>query len=516
MLSERQSGILLHPTSLPGQFGIGSFNEWAYKWIDFLYEARQSVWQVLPLGPTTVGDSPYQSFCSHAGNPNLVGIEPLIEEGMLLESDLDNMPEFDDDKVLYDVVFRWKKQLFMKLSTRFYERNDPIARQDYTEFCRRNAFWLNDYALFMTLKEVHEGKPWYEWPARYRTRDPKALKKIAEDHRYLYETFKIVQWIFFRQWCSLKKYANQRGIRILGDIPIFVAMDSADTWAHPDLFCLDTDLKPTVVAGVPPDYFSATGQLWGNPLYRWERHRRDGYQWWLKRIEQALELYDMVRIDHFRGFAAYWEIPAGSETAQPGKWVPGPGEHFFHTLEQKLGHLPVVAEDLGEITPDVYELRDKFNLPGMLVLQFAFSGPDNKFLPHNHSENFVVYTGTHDNDTTLGWLEEKRNPEEIDFFYRYFDLEPSVRADKAVWMMIRAAMGSVARLAVIPLQDILVLGSEARMNTPSSEFGNWQWRFKPESLTVQIRKRLAEITFLYGRVTSQGEELEEVEASDVS
>jgi len=493
---ERRSGILLHPTSLPGRYGIGSLNQAAYEWVDFLESTRQTLWQVLPLGPTGYGDSPYQSFSSFAGNPYLISLEEAVPEGLVDQQELDQAPGFPHNHVDFGAIYNWKLPLLRRAADAFPARATATQREEFAQFCTDNADWLDDFALFMALKDAHGGAPWNTWEMELRSRQPDALQAARQTQGDAIHAHKFSQWLFYRQWSALKTYANQRDIQIIGDIPIFVAMDSADTWAAPDRFFLDDEFQPTVVAGVPPDYFSATGQLWGNPLYRWDAMQRSGYDWWLRRIRAALRLYDIVRIDHFRGFAGYWEIPAGEKTAVNGQWVKGPGADFFNVVQRGLGELPIIAEDLGDITRDVIELRNQFNLPGMKVLQFAFaSDASDKFLPHNYTRNFVVYSGTHDNDTSWGWYRESSTERERDLFRRYFR---SSGTDVA-WTLIGAAYGSVAAMAVVPLQDMLDLGSEARMNLPGSDRGNWSWRYRAEQITDTIRWRLKEMTTVYGR-----------------
>jgi 4-alpha-glucanotransferase len=496
METQRQSGILLHPTSLPGRYGIGSFNKAAYEWVDFLAETRQSLWQVLPLGPTGFGDSPYQSFSSFAGNPYLISLEDMVEAGLLAESALADAPNFPQDRVDFGEIYNWKLPLLRTAAAEFAANGPAELQAEFDAFCKAQADWLNDYALFMALKDAHNGASWNSWAMELRSRQRAALAKAEQEHATAIHAHKFNQWLFFRQWSKLKAYANAKGIRIIGDIPIFVAMDSSDTWTSPKEFFLDDEFQPTVVAGVPPDYFSATGQLWGNPLYRWENMKRNKYAWWLRRIRAALQLYDLIRIDHFRGFAGYWEVPAGETTAVNGQWVQGPGADFFTVVQSELGDLPILAEDLGEITPDVIELRNRFNLPGMKILQFAFStDATDKFLPHNFRHNFVVYSGTHDNDTSRGWYEESATDKERDFFRRYFRTD----GHEAAWTLVEAAWRSVAVIAIAPLQDILNLGSSARMNLPGTSAGNWSWRFTADALTPYVKDRLLEATTIYGR-----------------
>jgi 4-alpha-glucanotransferase len=496
MVYQRKSGILLHPTCLPGRYGVGSFNRAAYDWIDFLHHTHQTLWQVLPLGPTGYGDSPYQSFSSFAGNPYLISLEDLVEDGLLDQHVLDQAPPLPPDGIDFGALYAWKLPLLRQIAAGFPRHATAAQQEAFNTFCAAHADWLDDFALFMALKDAHQGAPWQQWEMALRSRQPHALEAARRTHSANVHAYKCIQWLFSQQWARLKAYANAHNIQIIGDIPIFVAMDSADIWANTAEFFLDTAFQPTVVAGVPPDYFSATGQLWGNPLYRWEVMAANGYAWWLRRIKAALRLYDIVRIDHFRGFAGYWEVPAGEKTAVHGRWVQGPGDHFFTVVQRELGTLPIIAEDLGEITPDVVALRNQFQLPGMKVLQFAFGNDaSNPFLPHNHTRNFVVYTGTHDNDTTWGWYRRSATKQERNHFLRYACTD----GREAAWSMIALAFGSVAVMAIVPLQDLLDLGTDARMNLPGHASGNWGWRFLPEQLTAALRERLREITLLYGR-----------------
>lgn len=496
MKNLRRSGILLHPTSLPSQYGIGAFDQIVYEWIDFMAATKQGLWQVLPLGPTGYGDSPYQSFSTFAGNPYLIGLPDLLSDGLLEEQQLESAPQFPADRVDFGAIYRWKLPLLAELSAHFSHRASPELRDEYQAFCVENAEWLDDFALFMALKDVHEGQPWNQWEIDLRSRRPEAIAAATRAQAAAIQAQKISQWLFSRQWQQVKSYANDRDIQIIGDIPIFVAMDSADAWSNPAEFFMNDDFQPTVVAGVPPDYFSETGQLWGNPLYRWEKMAQSGFEWWVRRIRASLKLYDQVRIDHFRGFAGYWEIPADETTAVNGQWVEGPGADLFHTIRDTLGELPIIAEDLGEITDDVTALRDHFGLPGMKVLQFAFgSDATNDFLPHNHKQNFVVYSGTHDNDTSRGWYERSSTETERAYFRRYLRVDGAEPA----WDMISAAFASVADQAIVPLQDVLSLGSEARMNLPGSAEGNWSWRFEPAQFNEEMKSRLRDVTEIYGR-----------------
>jgi len=492
----RASGILLHPTSLPGPYGIGTLGETAYQWIDFLAQARQSYWQVLPLGPTGFGDSPYQCFSAFAGNPLIIDLPTLVAWGWLDASFLEEGAALPSDHVDFGAVIPFKRRALHAAYQGFRQRASPKDREAFAAFCQEEAWWLDDFALFMALKEVFHAA-WNEWPRPLRLRDPQALDQARREHAEQVDEHRFAQWLFFRQWQNLREYAHSHGIRIIGDIPIFVAYDSADVWAHREFFHLDEEGRPTVVAGVPPDYFSPTGQLWGNPLYRWDVLAAQGYGWWIDRFRSTLRLVDWVRLDHFRGFEAYWEIPAGMPTAEIGRWVPGPGDDFFRALQSALGDLPIIAEDLGLITPEVEALRDRWGFPGMKVLQFAFSDPANPYLPHNYtSTRWVVYTGTHDNDTTVGWFQS------LDSATRDFVLKYLARDGQDIaWDFIRLAWQSVAVLAIVPLQDVLRLGSEARMNTPGRMAGNWSWRVPASMLTSQVADNLAELTLLYARAS---------------
>ena len=507
----RSSGILLHPTSFPGPHGIGDLGEAAYQFVDFLVEAKQSLWQVLPLGPTGYGDSPYASFSSFAGNPLLLSLDKLVEGGDLDTADLADVPDFPIDAVDYGWVIYWKTPLLAKAARNFLAGAEAERKADFETFCTNQANWLDDFALFMVVKEHFDqkareadvfGAMWSNyWDKDIALREPEAMARWREERVEAIAVKKVLQYYFFEQWGALRRYANERGIKIIGDIPIFVAPDSVDVWANRDLFHLDEEGQPTVVAGVPPDYFSETGQLWGNPLYDWETMAAHGYQWWIERIQATLQLVDIIRIDHFRGFEAYWEIPAGEETAINGQWVKAPGKELFQAVGKALGELPILAEDLGVITPAVEALRDHFDFPGMKVLQFAFDSKEagslnatNPFLPHNHRRNAVVYTGTHDNDTTKGWYRE-RTFEEKDLIRRYLGRDDHDIA----WDFIRLAMAAVARFAIIPLQDVLNLDSEARMNRPSTVGGNWVWRYRVEVLNDWVSTRLRELVDLYGR-----------------
>lgn len=491
MSHQRASGILLHPTSLPGPFGIGDLGQYAYQFVNWLAGAKQQLWQVLPLGPTGYGDSPYQCFSAFAGNPLLIDLDDLVERGYLLRDDL-AVPIFPRHRIDFGPVIIWKKEILGLASSRFQTTTPPQA---FADFVAAEAWWLQDYALFMALKDQHDGRAWSQWEAELRDREPAALAEARTRLAEAIQSHYFQQWIFFEQWLALKAHANERGIRIIGDIPIYVAMDSADAWSQRRLFHFDDSGNPTVVAGVPPDYFSPTGQLWGNPIYHWDKMAENGYAWWINRFGANLRLCDIIRVDHFRGFYNFWEVPGDAETAINGRWVDGPREHFFDTVIAALGNLPLLAEDLGEPDPGVYELRDHYQFPGMKVLQFAWAsdGAD-PFLPQNYDRNCVVYTGTHDNDTTRGWYD--KSPEhERDFVRRYL----RVSGHDIAWDMLRLAMMSSANIAIVPLQDCMSLGSEARMNTPSVASGNWSWRFLPDQLNPGMQGGLAELCDLFGR-----------------
>ncbi|HPD16318.1 MAG TPA: 4-alpha-glucanotransferase [Planctomycetota bacterium] len=491
----RSAGILLHPTSLPGRFGIGELGYTAHRFADFLAESGQSLWQILPLGPTGYGDSPYACFSAFAGNPFLLNLDWLASEGDLEPSELASAPRFPEEHVDFGWVYGWRNEVFPRAAARFRRSAVGARRADFDRFCYENAAWLDDYALFRALKDAHGGAVWSTWPEDLATRQPAALARARERLADAVFTHCYLQYQFLRQWSDLKRHANAKGIRIVGDIPIFVAFDSADVWAHPELFFLGPDLRPSVVAGVPPDYFSRTGQLWGNPLYRWDTMAADGFAWWVQRFRQTFRTVDIVRLDHFRGFAAYWEVPAGEETAINGRWVKGPGARFFEALKDALGELPIIAEDLGLITPDVEALRQQFEFPGMKVLQFAFTTDGtHPYLPHRYERNCIVYTGTHDNDTTLGWY-HTREAKEKAALHRY--LGPM--AEPVNWALTRLAYESVADVAIVPLQDVLGLGGEARMNTPGQASGNWSWRFREDALTAELRGRLLDLALAYGR-----------------
>jgi 4-alpha-glucanotransferase len=508
----RASGILLHPTSLPGRFGVGDLGDEAYAFADFLIASGQSLWQVLPLGPTGYGDSPYACYSAFAGNTLLISPEKLFEEGLLTKSDVDDISSPPADRVDFERVHQSKNAALQKACENYKLTTDTGFRSAFESFAEQNASWLEDYALFQALKGMHNGAAWQEWDRPLVQREPAALTRARGQLQQQIEAHKFFQFLFFKQWFALKAYCNERGVRIIGDIPIFVAGDSADVWTNPEQFKLDENGRPIVVAGVPPDYFSKTGQFWGNPLYDWERMLADGFTWWIERVRAALQTVDIARVDHFRGFAACWEIPGTDKTAERGRWVEAPGRELFIAIREALGDVPIIAEDLGVITPDVEKLRDDFGFPGMRILQFGFSSDaDNKDLPHNYHRNVVVYTGTHDNDTTSGWFNSvagsgsTRTTEQInkerDFCMRYL----VTRGEEIHWDFIRAVISSVADTAIVPLQDLLGLGTEARMNLPNSTSGNWAWRFKRDELTAAHGERLRNMTDTYGRIRKVAE-----------
>jgi 4-alpha-glucanotransferase len=490
----RSAGILLHPTSLPGRFGIGDLGPTAHAWVDALARAKQTWWQVLPLGPTGAGDSPYQSYSAFAGNPNLISPDLLVEDGLIAASDLSDV-HFPAGPVDYGNVTKFKTWLLDRAAQAFERGAGAQLRGDFERFGREEAHWLDDFALFMAIKQSQDGVSWDKWPMPLVRRESGAMEQARREQAAAIHAQRFRQFLFFRQWTALREHAHKVGVKLFGDAPIFVAADSADVWANPQLFLLDADRKPRVVAGVPPDYFSATGQLWGNPIYDWPAHQASGFGWWIARLKANLRQVDLVRLDHFRGFAAAWHIPFGAPTAQTGKWQPGPGAALFDALKRELGGLPLVAEDLGLITKDVHALREQFGLPGMYILQFAYGGAvEFRFLPHNHVRNAVVYTGTHDNDTTLGWW-TAINDKERSFLRKY---EPHVD-DDPVGSLIRTAWGSVADIAIAPLQDLLRLGTEARMNVPGVAEGNWRWRCGDDQVAPALLDELADLTELYYR-----------------
>ncbi|MCL2559591.1 MAG: 4-alpha-glucanotransferase [Turicibacter sp.] len=532
-MTSRESGILLHITSLPSGYGIGDLGESAYDFVDFLREGGQRLWQILPLNPTGFKDSPYQSFSTFAGNPLLICPEELKKWDLLTSADLLSAPEFPTDNIDYGEVINFKNELFKKAYTNFAALTRHPLKAPYEAFVGLNKVWLDDYALFMALKfhfinarskpentkdypafvrlnkkylneeqlaDYYYGAVWQSWPEAISKRDTTAINKWREKLANEIEYYQFLQFIFAKQFSSLKAYANENDIKIIGDIPIFVALDSSDCWANTSLFMLDENGNPTGVAGVPPDYFSEEGQLWGNPLYEWTEMKKTGYAWWIERIKKSLAFCDVVRIDHFRGFEAYWRVPYGEATARNGMWMPGPGRDLFEVIKEKMGDLPIIAENLGVITPEVEALRNDFGLPGMKVIQFGFDAcQGNEHLPHNFdTSHAVVYTGTHDNDTTIGWYDDS-STEVQDQFRRYLN----VSGEDVAWDMIRLAFLSVAQMAIVPMQDVLRQGKTARMNTPGTADGNWQYRLDSADLNVEIAKQLKSLSLLGDRNISQ-------------
>lgn len=492
---ERSSGILLHITSLPGRFGIGTMGKEAYGFVDFLIESGQKLWQILPLGHTGYGDSPYQCFSAFAGNPLLIDLEKLVEQNLLKESDLPVNEQFDPDNVDYGRVFTYKFPLLNKAFKNFTKQTDNVRHMQYETFCMNNNHWLEDYVFFMALKDHFKSMPWWQWDEGIKLRDNDAMERYKEHLHEALDYYRFIQFIFNRQWQELKGYANLNDIKIIGDIPLYVALDSTEAWATPENFDFDEKRNPVTVAGVPPDYFSETGQLWGNPIYNWQHIEKDGFQWWVNRIEANFHLYDILRIDHFRGLSAYWAVPYGQKTAIKGVWVPAPGKQMLQAVYDQLGKLPIIAEDLGLITPDVVELRDDFEMPGMKILQFAFdSGEENNFIPHSYDKNCVVYTGTHDNDTTVGQYKNAGKSDK-EYMKQYFNVD----AKDPAWSFIRLAWSTVGNLAIAPMQDVLRLDSEARMNFPGKTSGYWKWRYRKDMLNSSIANDLLDLTKLYGR-----------------
>ena len=494
MLSNRSSGILLHPTSLPGPLGCGDFGAGAYRFVDWLKHAGQTYWQMLPLGEIGPGNSPYMSCSAFAGNLLLIDLAELASQGWLNQSDLNVHPEFRADRVEYDHVVLFRLERLRRAATNFFA-NPGNELREYDFFCAEENCWLDDYALFKTIENCQHGCEWSHWSTEFSQRQPSKLEQVKEVCATEVNFWKFCQWCFSRQWSRLKRYANDNGVYIIGDVPIFVAYQSSDVWAHQEIFELDEAGHPTVVAGVPPDYFSETGQLWGNPLYRWHAHETSGYAWWIARLKHALKCFDLVRIDHFRGFSEYWEIPASAKNAIYGRWMPGPGAKLFEAFQQAFGYLPIIAEDLGLITPDVIELRDKFGLPGMRILQFAFGdGESNLFLPHNYVPNTIAYTGTHDNDTIFGWWETL--PEQAKAFaLQYLGSDGrAIHSD-----MMKALSSSVANTVIFPMQDVLGLSGAHRMNFPGQATGNWEWRFTWEQVLPEHAEVLADMSEKYER-----------------
>lgn len=493
----RRSGVLMPVSSLPSRFGIGGFSKEAYDFVDFLAASGQSLWQILPLGPTGYGDSPYQSFSTFAGSPYYISLDALIEEGLLTEEECSSVDFGNDTKrVDYEKIYYTRFELLRKA----FERANRSDDADYSAFVKENELWLKDYAMYMAVKDFLGGVSWIEWDEEIRLRKPKAMKKYEKELADDIAFYSYQQYLFSKHWRALKEYANKKGIQIVGDIPIYVAFDSADTWAKPELFQLDQKNVPTAVAGCPPDAFSATGQLWGNPLYRWDYHEETGFAWWMQRLAHCFDIYDIVRIDHFRGFDEYWAVPYGDETAENGEWKPGPGYKLFEVMKKTLGNRAVIAEDLGFLTPGVLKLVKKTGYPGMKILQFAFDATgESDYLPHKYPNNCVVYTGTHDNDTVNGWL-ATLNKKDLAFVKKYVNAK---RTPELCETLIRTALGSVADTAVIPMQDYLGLGGEARINTPSTLGGNWEWRMEKDACTEELSKHMLELAWIYGRTVRE-------------
>ena len=499
MSFERLAGILLHPTSLPSRNGIGDLGPEAYKFIDFLAAARLGLWQILPLSPPGLGNSPYSAISAFAGNPLLISLDRLADRGWIERERLKpSATVFPGKRIDFDQVKASKLPLLQEAAQNFLEHNNRDRRR-FESFKQENAWWLNDFVLFDVMRSVHHGASWNTWPRELARREPDALHKFGLQYQRELEIERAIQFAFFEQWRALRRYARERGIKVVGDVAIFVNYDSADVWRHPDLFYLNDSLQPTAVAGVPPDAFSATGQRWGNPLYRWDVCKSRGYDWWVQRMSWAVSVCDIVRLDHFRGFESYWVIPASEPTAVKGSWASGPKDDLFEELRRQLGDLPFIAEDLGMITPAVHALRERLGIPGMKVLQFGFGDPGaHIYLPHNFQSNCVVYTGTHDNDTTLGWWATGAGSEEKRLAGAYV----GDAADGIHWAFIRTAFTSIAKMAIVPLQDVLGLGSESRMNTPSLSDGNWGWQFEPGALKSHLAEKLASLCVVCDRVPS--------------
>ncbi len=502
----RTCGVLMHITSLPSPYGVGTLGSEAYKFVDFLKKAGQTYWQILPVGPTGFGDSPYQSYSAFAGNPMLIDIDELIKAGLVSEDDKDlkilaEKKEFAD----FGQMFSFKRLILAKAHAAFAANADSEQKYLFGKFCRKNAWWLDDYAMFMSMKYFFKQVMWTEWADSYRLRDPQTLAKYAEEHGVDIDCWKFMQFLFFRQYKDLKKYANKRGISIYGDMPIYVSMDSSDIWANPEMFMLDSDRKPTKVAGCPPDDFSPTGQLWGNPLYDWDYMDKNNYKWWIKRVQYSAKLFDLTRIDHFRGFESFYAIPAGDKTAEHGEWLQGPSMKLFSAIKADLGDVKLVAEDLGFLTDEVKAMLKAAGYPGMNVLEFGFDGEDSSYLPHNYVKNSVVYIGTHDNETALGWYlaQNKAGKKRI---RKYLGLDKSASDSKVVRELIRCAYASVSENCVIQMQDWLCLDNSARMNIPSTiGGGNWAWRMDKDACTKELAKAMKKMAKTYFRKAHKGE-----------
>ena len=498
-MKQRGSGILLHISSLFSEYGIGDLGPSAFQFVDFLSDARQRYWQILPLNPTSqkYDNSPYHSTSAFAFNTLLISPDCMVKDGFLNKKDIAKIPDFPDGTVDFEGVIRFKERLFSLAFDRF--RNEKTDHPLYDEFCRNNIWWLEDFALFASLNRHYKGTIWSSWPDGVKYRDPSALDAMRQTLKKNIEKEKFLQFVFHTQWHALRDYCRKKGISLIGDIPIYVNYHSADVWKHPALFRLDDNLHPIVVAGVPPDYFSSTGQLWKNPLYCWEVHKQDGFSWWIHRVEHNLTVFDYTRIDHFRGLVAYWEVAAGAKDAMNGKWVPAPGKKLLQLLKKRFLDLPLIAEDLGIVTPEVSDLIDRFGLPGMRVLLFAFTGDpsDSPHAPHNLKRNCILYTGTHDNATTRGWLESDATPAERQRLFRYIGGE--ISAEQLPAVLIRLAMMSVADTVIFPMQDILSLGAESRMNRPGTEAGNWRWQLEKDQIRPAVTRNLADMTCIFRR-----------------
>lgn len=498
MKFNRESGILLHPTSLPSKYGIGDLGKEAYEFIDFLYYSKQRLWQVLPLGPVGYGESPYQSFSAFAGNTMLISIDKMIELNLLTMEDVSPVPSFNELEVDFESVKEYKQNLFKLAFNRF----SAIDNKSFESFIQENCNWLEEYSFFMALKEHFCGVAWNCWEKPIAQREAHAIEYFRNQLKNEIVYQKFLQFLFFSQWLELKGYANKKGIKIIGDIPIFISNDSSDAWSQRELFEIDEVGNPTKVAGVPPDFFSETGQYWGNPHYKWAEIENSQFKWWIDRFEKLLKVVDIIRIDHFRGFEAYWEIPGYETTAVNGKWVKAPGRKLFQTIEKHLGKLPIIVEDLGVITKEVDELKSAFDFPGMKILQFTFGkGAEERFLPHNYEIDSIVYTGTHDNNTTVGWYKTslETQPEAMEQLIKYFDIAEAVSPEDICWKLIEAAFKCNSVIAIVPMQDLLCLDEEARMNIPSTIGGNWNWRFKKEQDITMVKERLVNLSETYNR-----------------